>query len=92
MKFSFVALGRPLIAGVTAAPAPDVAPLAQRQIHPACAPYNNGRESLFPTDMNWGGYALCCNYFEPNPPLYTGYCDRNGMKTGSEFPVCEVVN
>ncbi|KAK1673572.1 hypothetical protein BDP55DRAFT_730380 [Colletotrichum godetiae] len=92
MKYSIAALFLTLIASVTATPAPDVAHLIERQIYPACAPYNNGRESPFPTDSNWGGYALCCNYFGPNPPEYTGCCDRNGVNTGSGFPACVIIN
>ncbi|KXH29456.1 hypothetical protein CSAL01_01667 [Colletotrichum salicis] len=92
MKYSIAALVLPLIVGVTAAPSPDVAPLVERQISPACGPYNNGRGSLFLTNSKWGGYALCCTYFGPKLPEYTGCCDRNDVNTGSGFPACEVIN
>ncbi|KAK0368535.1 hypothetical protein CLIM01_14105 [Colletotrichum limetticola] len=69
MKFSIAAPVLPFMTGVTAASAADGALLAQRQIYPACATCNNGRESPFPIEANWSGYALCCNNFGPNPPI-----------------------
>ncbi|KAK1445674.1 hypothetical protein CMEL01_09917 [Colletotrichum melonis] len=69
MKFSIAAPVLPFMTGVTADSAADDALLAQRQIYPACATCNNGRESPFPIEANWSGYALCCNNFGPNPPI-----------------------
>ncbi|WYZ44854.1 hypothetical protein EsH8_VIII_000170 [Colletotrichum jinshuiense] len=85
MKFSAAAFILPLVAGASAAA------IQERQLG-ECTPYNNGTSAPFPHESNWGGYALCCNYFGPNPPLYTGCCDRNGEGTGSGFPGCVVIN